>query len=140
MSYNIGLRMSNPNHGTNRVLWYVASDVSRRDGRVVLALRGRFGYAAAGALTAALTDAFDEKTNEVIIDFSSVDYISGGGAAPLAALAARLADTGVSMILCGLQEPVRQVLSYAGLLPHVVVESTVTAALERSAPAAEERH
>ena len=85
----------------------------------MLRLRGRIGYADLRALDAALADV--AAGVDPVIDLAAVDYLSGGAAARLEAFAAGLAARGGRLRLRGLQQPVRQVLDYAGVLSRPAV-------------------
>ena len=100
----------------------------------MLRLRGRIGYADLPALDAALADVSGAGVDPVI-DLAAVDYLSGGAAARLEAFAAGLAATGRRLRLRGLQQPVRQVLDYAGVLsrPAVLDEDAPGPAWDASA-------
>ena len=90
-----------------------------------MTLCGRIGYATVGALDRVLADAIAPGTTAATVDLSGVDYISGAGAARLGQLATALKQSGGGLTLCGLQEPVRQVLAYLGVLSHAAVEGSL---------------
>ena len=98
---------------------------------MILTLSGRIGYSAGAALDGVLADVVQPAPRIAIVDLSAVDYVSGAGATRLAGLAAALAKSGGSLVLCGLHEPVRQVLAYVGVLSAAAVEETREDALKR---------
>jgi anti-anti-sigma factor len=104
--------------------------LEREGAAVVVRLQGRLSYAATPALDAALADAVGRSGTDALLDLSAVDYISGRAAVRLAALADLLAARGGRLRLRGLQEPVRRVLDYAGVLdrPAVVIADAGLAA------------
>ena len=86
----------------------------------MLRLRGRIGYSDLLALDTALAEASAAGV-DLVIDLAAVDYLSGGAAARLEAFAAGLAGKGGRLRLRGMQQPVRQVLDYAGVLSRPAV-------------------
>jgi stage II sporulation protein AA (anti-sigma F factor antagonist) len=111
--------------------WHFASSLIRKEHRVILTLSGRIGYSAVAALDGVLAAVLQPAPRVAIVDLSAVDYVSGAGATRLAGLAAALASSGGSLVLCGLHEPVRQVLTYVGVLSQAAVEETREEALKR---------
>ena len=89
---------------------------------MIVTLCGRVGYATVEALDRVLADAIAPGTTAATVDLSGVDYMSGAGAARLGDLATTLKRSGGGLTLRGLQEPVRQVLAYLGVLSKAAVE------------------
>ena len=125
-----------PGEGTKSRRWVFGAELEREGTAAVIRLRGRLSYAATAALDAALTDAIGQTGTQAVLDLSAVDYVSGGGAARLAGLADQLAARGGGLQLRGLQDPVRQVLDYAGVLAHPAVASRDAATPAAAVPAA----
>jgi anti-anti-sigma regulatory factor len=101
--------------------WGFDAAVGSEADRPVLRLRGRIGYADLPALDAALAEVSGAGV-DTVIDLAAVDYLSGGAAARLEAFAAGLAARGGRLRLRGLQQPVRQVLDFAGVLSPAVLD------------------
>jgi anti-sigma B factor antagonist len=85
----------------------------RGDGAVVYP-SGRIDTAAAPALEQELNRIIGEGIRRVILDFSSVQYISSGGLRVLLATAKKLRGSGESFALCALNPEVTKILTLAG--------------------------
>lgn len=94
-------------------------------GGAIVTARGRISASTADRFAEALRRARDE-TGRLIVDLAAVDYISGPGISALL----DAADRGAPMILCGLEEAVRNTLDLAGVSGRVRIEETRQAAID----------
>lgn len=100
---------------------------------VVVAPAGRVDSTTSAALDAHLVALGRAGERRLVIDFSSVDYISSAGLRVMLALAKRTRDTGGQLALAALGDSVRQVFELAGFLPLFAVDATRDAAVDRVA-------
>jgi stage II sporulation protein AA (anti-sigma F factor antagonist) len=99
---------------------------------VVVAPSGRVDSTTAAAFDAHLAELHKAGDNRVVVDFSDVDYISSAGLRVMLALAKRTKTEQGQLVLCGLEDAVRQVFELAGFLPLFAVETTRAAAVRRA--------
>jgi stage II sporulation protein AA (anti-sigma F factor antagonist) len=107
----------------------------RTAGVVVVVVAGRIDSTTSGALDAHLAGLAGAGEHRVVVDLSSVDYISSAGLRVMLSLAKRTKLNHGALALCGLGESVRQVFSLAGFLPLFSVESSRERAVERASAA-----
>lgn len=93
----------------------------------ILTTSGRLGAASSGQLL----DALGATTGRghVLLDLTSVDYVSSAGLKMLDEVEIRLRSRGSELLLCGISEPVRFVFDLAGLLGRFTIESSLESAL-----------
>ncbi|MBA3639387.1 MAG: STAS domain-containing protein [Acidobacteria bacterium] len=103
---------------------------------MVIAPSGRIDTTTSGALEEALRRTVDEGARRLIIDFSSVEYISSAGLRVFLMLSKRMRDLHGRLILCGMTEPVAQVFRLAGFMALFQVEGSRQAAIARMGTAA----
>lgn len=101
----------------------------RRDSALVVAPQGRIDSNSAGAVEAALLS--KAKEPRLVVDLSSVEYISSAGLRVFLMLARKVKESGGRLALSGLGASVKQVFDLAGFTALFVVEPTVDAALAR---------
>ena len=102
---------------------------SNHAGVTVIAPRGRIDTTSSAALEDALRRAVDGGARDLIVDFSSVDYISSAGLRVFLVLAKKMRDLHGRLVLCAMPEPVSQVFRLAGFTSLFRVEPTQTQAL-----------
>jgi anti-anti-sigma factor len=102
--------------------WKLTVNRECQEGVAVLSVVGRLGAASSGSLIEAIVGAIEAGDQRLLIDLTSVDYVSSAGLLALDAAAGRMHVAGGSMTLCGLTEPVRLAFELSGLLPHFSVE------------------
>ena len=90
-------------------------DLEEIDHRVLLRLDGRVDAASAPLLEKKIRQLVDEKHNELLLDFSRVDYLSSAGMRVLLFFAKKLSQEKGSFALFSLSEEVKEVLKMAGL-------------------------
>jgi anti-anti-sigma factor len=111
--------------GRQHRTWDLDTVAERVPGGIVVTARGRIGSVTADSFAQAVARARTEAAS-IVIDLSSVDYISGPGVAVLR----QASSNGGRIIICGLKEPVRITLELAQVLSDVVVKDNRQAAIE----------
>jgi len=106
---------------------------STRDGVTVIAPSGRIDTTTSKPLEDEIRGVVDGGVRDLVIDFGRVDYISSAGLRVFLVLVKRMRDLKGRLVLCGMQEPVRQVFHLAGFMPLFRVEPSQDAALARFA-------
>lgn len=104
----------------------------RRETLLVLAPVGRVDSNSASGLEIALLARAKEP--RLLIDLSSVDYISSAGLRVFLMLARKVKESGGKLALCGLGASVKQVFDLAGFTALFVVEPTVDEGAARLSP------
>lgn len=87
---------------------------TNRDGATILAIAGRIDTATAPALEQAINQEIEHQHRKILLDFSSVSYISSGGLRVLLATAKKLKNPGDRFALCCLSPEVMKILKLAG--------------------------
>jgi anti-anti-sigma factor len=105
--------------------------VSRSDDVTILTLHGRVAQESAGQLTKAISDAVSAGDRRLVVDFRGVDYISSGGLLALESAALRVQEAGGTLILTGIDGPVRTTFQLAALIDRFTVESAGDDAIRR---------
>ena len=95
--------------------WPLRINEERRDGALVLALRGRLGASSAVSLNRAVNEAIGRGDARLVIDLVGVDYVSSAGLKALATSASLCTRAGGGLALCGLDEPVRIAFELGGI-------------------------
>ncbi|RPJ52963.1 MAG: anti-sigma factor antagonist [Methanobacteriota archaeon] len=85
-----------------------------REGATVLSIAGRIDTVAAPMLEQAINRTIESGTRKILLDFSSVSYISSGGLRVLLAAAKKLKNPGDRYGLCCLSADVQKVIRLAG--------------------------
>ncbi len=85
-----------------------------QDGVTVVAPDGRIDTQAAEQLDQVLQAAVAEGSNKIVVDMSTVDYISSAGLRSLAAVLVKCRDEGGDMKLAALNERVTRVFKIIG--------------------------
>lgn len=111
--------------------WPLRVNEERREGALVLALKGRLGATSAVDLDEAVSTAVGRGDARLVIDLEGVDYVSSAGLRALAAAASLCAHARGGLALCGLGEPVRIALDLGGLLADFPVEPSRDRAVAR---------
>ncbi len=87
---------------------------TNRNGATILAIAGRIDTATAPALEQAINQELEHEHRKILLDFSSVSYISSGGLRVLLATAKKLKNPGDRFALCCLSAEVLKILKLAG--------------------------
>lgn len=105
----------------------------RQGAAFVVAPQGRVDSTTSDELQNEVSGAVAAGERRLVLDFTAVDYISSAGLRVLLIAEKELRGVGGVLVLCGLTEPVRQVLTLSGFMTLLTVESTREAALARAA-------
>jgi anti-anti-sigma factor len=87
---------------------------TNRENATILSIAGRIDTATAPALEQAINQQVDHQHRKILLDFSSVSYISSGGLRVLLATAKKLKNPGDRFALCSLSPEVMKILKLAG--------------------------
>jgi anti-anti-sigma factor len=120
-----------PRPSTPARLWTLQIDRESRDDVRILGVKGRIGAAASSRLAAALTEELSAGHPRIVLDLDGVDYVSSAGLRVVRAAAARAAECGARLALCGLSEPVRVAFDLAGVMSEFTIEASCDAAAAR---------
>jgi anti-sigma B factor antagonist len=87
------------------------------DGRRTLKVSGEIDVATSPALRRELNGLLDERPQELVVDLSATSFIDSSGLGVLVGVLKRLRETDASetLILTGMQDPVRKVFEITGL-------------------------
>jgi anti-anti-sigma factor len=96
---------------------------------LILTTCGRIGHAEAARLRQAMDDAA-RVARGIVVDLSGVDYLSGAGASVISSAAATGGGHG-TIVVCGMQDPVRIALELAGVLEGLPTAATREDSLAR---------
>jgi anti-sigma B factor antagonist len=86
----------------------------RKADAVVLALSGKLDATTAKALEERIIGLINSGTQRLVVDLSQLEYVSSSGLRVFLLSAKRLQATDGKIVLCGLQDNVRQVFDLAG--------------------------
>ena len=86
----------------------------RKDGFLILGLEGRLDAASAKILEDKVLALIDEGETRFVVDLSRLDYVSSAGLRVFLLASKRLNPSGGKLVLCSLQEPVKQVFDIVG--------------------------
>jgi anti-sigma B factor antagonist len=100
-------------------------------GVAIVVVAGRLGTSSSGRLLDALAETIAAGHRRIVMDLGGVDYASSAGLMALDAAAGRVHETGGTLVLCALGEPVRLVLDVSGLFQEFVIETTRAEAVAR---------
>jgi anti-anti-sigma factor len=100
-----------------------------RDTAAILTVTGRVDALTAGDLESTINSIINRGDRRIILDFSSLVYISSGGLRVLLATAKKLQNDGDRFILCGLSIEVQKVMNLAGFTAIFSIYATASDAL-----------
>jgi stage II sporulation protein AA (anti-sigma F factor antagonist) len=106
---------------------------ARVNGIVAVAPVGRIDTSTAPVLEQHLLELLARGERRMVLDFSSVDYISSAGLRVMLVLARRMRDANGQLSLCAMNDAVRQVFQLAGFLPLFMVQDSRAAAVQQIA-------
>jgi anti-anti-sigma factor len=86
----------------------------RKADAVVLALSGKLDATSAKTFEDRILGVINSGTQRLVVDLSHLEYVSSSGLRVFLLAAKRLRDTDGKMVLCGLQDHIRQVFDLAG--------------------------
>lgn len=87
---------------------------ARRDGVLVLALKGRLDAVSAPSLQNLLEERIEHGDVRFTVDAAGLDYVSSSGLRVLLQVARQLEERSGRIVLCSVQEPVRRIFEIAG--------------------------
>ncbi len=99
-------------------------NVNEGNGCAVLALEGRLDSNTSESLAQQLNTTIDGGQPNVVVDFSQLAYISSAGLRVLLMAAKRVKASKGALILCGMQEHIREVFEISGFLQILTVTDT----------------
>lgn len=86
----------------------------RKDGFLVLGLEGRLDAVSSKTFEEKVLAVIDGGEARFVIDLSRLDYVSSAGLRVFLVVSKRLTPSGGRVVLCSLQEPVKQVFGIVG--------------------------
>ena len=86
----------------------------RKDGFLVLGLEGRLDAVSSKMFEEKVLALVDGGETRIVIDLSRLDYVSSAGLRVFLVASKRLTPVGGKVVLCSLQEPVKQVFDIVG--------------------------
>jgi anti-anti-sigma factor len=86
----------------------------RKDGLLVLGLEGRLDATNSKMLEDKVLAVIDEGEKQLVIDLSQLDYVSSAGLRVFLLASKRLHPAGGKLVLCSLQDPVKEVFEIVG--------------------------
>ena len=95
----------------------------RKADAVVLALSGKLDATSAKTFEDRI-GVINSGTQRLVVDLSLLEYVSSSGLRVFLLAAKRLRDTDAKMVLCGLQDHIRQVFDLAGFLSILSISSS----------------
>ena len=87
---------------------------ANREGKTVLSVNGRIDTSTAPELEQAINKEIGNGNRRILLDFSSVSYISSGGLRVLLATARKLKNPGDKFGICSLSPEVLKIMKLAG--------------------------
>ena len=99
----------------------------------ILALNpeGQLNSGNAAAAEAEIMEHLARGTNQLLLDFSELDYISSAGLRVVLVAAKRLKQSAGQLVLCGLRPHIREVFDISGFLTILTVAETRQQALQQ---------
>lgn len=86
------------------------------NGFTTLAINGRLDAMTAPAAEATINKTIESGTSNLLMNLSGLDYVSSAGLRILLATAKKLSRQNGKIVLCGLQDTVREVFTISGFL------------------------
>jgi anti-anti-sigma factor len=102
----------------------------RKDGFLVLGLEGRLDAVSSKMFEEKVLAVIDGGETQFVIDLSKLDYVSSAGLRVFLVASKRLIPAGGKVVLCSLQEPVKQVFDIVGFFSIFSILGSKDAALK----------
>jgi anti-sigma B factor antagonist len=115
----------------NELRWPLRVTATQSEGVIVLTLDGRVAQESSGQLAKAISEAASSGDRRLVVDFEGVDYISSRGLQALDSAALGFQKSGGTLILSGIDGPVRTTFQLAALLERFTVEPSRDDAVRR---------
>ena len=103
----------------------------KQDDILIFRLNGRLDSNTSAGLEEKIFEAIESGSNKMIIDFEALDYISSAGLRVLNKSIKRLKHNEGMLILCSLQDYIKEVFEIAGFDSFLPIVSTVEEALAK---------
>ena len=87
---------------------------SKKEKLVILGLKGKLDANTSNSLEEKLLSLIEGGEKQIVVDFSHLDYISSAGLRVILMAAKRLKNANGKIVLCALNENVREVFDLAG--------------------------
>ena len=104
---------------------------NQKEGISIFKLNGRLDSNTSPALEKKLVAAIENGTRNMVIDFENLDYISSAGLRIILKTTKDLKRTEGNIVLCAMQDYVREVFEIAGFDTFLPIFSTVDEALTK---------
>ncbi|MFY9705725.1 MAG: STAS domain-containing protein [Desulfobacterales bacterium] len=104
---------------------------NEKEGISIFKLNGRLDSNTSPALEKKLVSAIENGTRSMVIDFENLDYISSAGLRIILKTTKDLKRTEGNIVLCAMQDYVREVFEIAGFDTFLPIFSTVDEALTK---------
>ncbi len=104
---------------------------NQKEGISIFKLNGRLDSNTSPALEKKLVSAIENGTRSMVIDFENLDYISSAGLRIILKTTKDLKRTEGNIVLCAMQDYVREVFEIAGFDTFLPIFSTVDEALTK---------
>jgi len=104
--------------------------ISHHDRNIIITLTGRLDATSAPDVLETLNAQIDGGQSQFVLDFESMEYISSSGLRMLLVVMKRLSAAAGRMVLCGVNEHVREVFDLAGFTRFFPMYADQKAALE----------
>jgi anti-anti-sigma factor len=89
----------------------------------VVTAKGRLDGSASAAFAEKVGGLIASPSPKLLIDFAGVDFVTSAGLRAVLVLVKKVKAAGGSFVLCGVQEPVREVLDITGLTALLSIHS-----------------
>ena len=93
----------------------------RKDGFLVLGLEGRLDATNSKMFEDKILAVIDEGERQLVIDLSQLNYVSSAGLRVFLLASKRLSPAGGKLVLCSLQEPVKEVFEIVGFFSNLSI-------------------
>jgi len=112
------------------IVWYLNAAEDDLGPVLVLVLEGRLSTATIPPIAGRLAQAA-ERWRAVVVDLTGVDYINGAAVRAFESAAKALGAAGGELVACGLRPVIRAAFELAGPIPHLTIEASSQAAVDR---------
>ena len=104
--------------------------IEQMNGADVVVLSGRLDAAGAPEMESSCRQRIDEGARRLLLDMGGVEYVSSAGLRSLLVLAKAIKTAGGTMVLCGLTDTVREVMTISGFHNILTLATDRAAALD----------
>ena len=93
----------------------IKSNYNEEDGRWILETIGDIDIASSKALKEVLVNKFEEKAQDIILDFTQLDYIDSTGLGIIIGAYGRMKESGKKLTIIHPKESIKRLLTITGL-------------------------